>query len=67
MQRKPSKKAEPEARQYGFRWGQVDVVRNMEYRGLRSLSIVTEHAEIEIGVSAGGRSIRVYRDGKELH
>ena len=61
------KKTDYEAEKYGFRWGQLDVVRNMEYRGLRSLSIVTDHAEIEIGVSAGGRSIRVYRDGKELH
>ena len=59
--------SEEHAERYGFRWGQLDVIRNMEYRGLRSLSILTDHAEIEIGVSAGGQSIRVWRDGKELH
>ena len=56
-----------DAERYGFRWGQLDVIRNMEYRGLRSLSILTNHAEIEIGVSAGGQSIRVWKNGKEMH
>jgi hypothetical protein len=55
------------AMRHGFRWGQLDVIRNMEYRGLRSLSIVTDHSEIEIGVSAGGQSIRVWKNGKEMH
>ena len=58
---------EDDAQRHGFRWGQLDVIRNMEYRGLRSLSILTDHAEIEIGVSAGGQSIRVWKNGKELH
>ena len=58
---------EDNAERYGFRWEQLDVIRNMDARGIKSLSILTDHAEIEIGVSAGGRSIRVYRDGKELH
>ena len=58
---------EDDAERYGFRWGQLDVIRNMEYRGLRSLSILTDHAEIEIGVSAGGQSIRVWKNGKEMH
>ena len=58
---------EDDAERHGFRWGQLDVIRNMEYRGLRSLSILTDHAEIEIGVSAGGQSIRVWKNGKEMH
>lgn len=57
---------EADAERYGFRWGQLDVVRNMDYRGLKSLSVLTDFAEIEIGVSAGGRSIRVFKNGKEL-
>ena len=59
--------SEDDADRHGFRWGQLDVIRNMEYRGLRSLSILTDHAEIEIGVSAGGQSIRVWKNGKEMH
>ena len=46
--KRPRHSAE-ETRQFGFRWDQLDVVRNMEYRGLKSLSVITDHGYIEIG------------------
>ena len=55
-----------EAARYGFRWGQLDVIRNAEFLGRKSLSILTDSQEIEIAVSAKGQRIRVYRNGKEL-
>ena len=51
---------------YGFRWGQLDVIRNAVFLGRKSLSVITDSQEIEIAVSAKGHRIRVYRDGKEL-
>lgn len=55
-----------EAGQYGFRWGQLDVVRLIEYRGNRALAIRTDFGEVEVYVSPTGRSIRVMREGVEL-
>jgi hypothetical protein len=53
--------------QYGFRWGQVVVQRAAEYDNRKVLRIKPDHGkDISIYVSATGRSIRVYRDGKEL-
>jgi hypothetical protein len=63
------KRTDPEGNEvwkYGFRWGQLDVVRHMEYRGVKNLGVETDHTSVEIYVSKGGRSIRVFRDGKEL-
>lgn len=59
--------ATPEnAAQFGFRWGPLDVVRNMEYRGRHSLSVLTDTHEVEVGVSAKGHSVRVWLDGVEM-
>lgn len=55
-----------EAAQYGFRWDNVDVIRNLEYRGTKSLSVITDHRELQVGVSPQGRRIRVWMDGTEL-
>lgn len=54
------------ADQYGFRWGQLDVVRLAEFKGTRALSIRSDFGSIEVYVSPTGRSIRVWRDGDEL-
>jgi len=57
---------------YGFTWGQVKVERLISVepkkgRGTyRVLSVDTEHSKLEITVSPTGRSVRVFRDGKEL-
>lgn len=60
------RKSEEEAERYGFRWGQLDVVRTMEFRGTKCVTIETEFNNVQIYVSPGGRSIRVWRDGEEL-
>lgn len=58
---------------YGFRWGPMVVQRAAEFpRGdvdkpTRCLRVITDTgAEVEVYVSPTGRSLRVYRDGKEL-
>lgn len=63
---KRERRSAEEAAQYGFRWGQLDVVRNMEHYGAKSLSVETEYARITIYVSPGGRSIRVWKNHEEL-
>lgn len=55
---------------YGFRWGPLAVVRRIiGRRGERTnyvLGIETEHHDLEVSVSGGGRSVRVWLDGKEM-
>lgn len=55
-----------DAERYGFRWGNVDVSRNLEYRGRKSLSVITDYLELEVGVSPQGRRIQVWLDHTEL-
>lgn len=56
---------------FGFRWGQVVVTRLAELPkkqkviGIGTGGIATR-PEIEVYVSKTGRSIRVFRNGKEL-
>lgn len=52
--------------QYGFTWGPMEVTRNCEYRGLRSLSVSTGTHTLQIGVSEKGHNIRAWLDHKEL-
>lgn len=57
--------------QYGFRWGPVRIIRYAIFdrpTGLcRVIGIDSDKApRIQIYVSPTGRSVRVYRDGKEL-
>ena len=66
MARRRQDHSHEEAMRYGFRWGQLDVIRNAVFLGRKSLSVITDSQEIEIAVSAKGHRIRVYRDGKEL-
>lgn len=51
---------------WGFIWGVAKVARVMQYRGSRILAIDTLHRHLEISISPTGRSVRVWRDGKEL-
>ena len=53
--------------QFGFKWGPMWVTRiaRLGTRG-RVLQVRTDHRKIEVFVSDKGRSIRVWRDGKEL-
>lgn len=59
-----------EAEMYGFRWGPVDVIRTATLvRGTGTayvLIIETDYQRIEVCVSPTGRSVRFFRDGKEL-
>ena len=50
---------------YGFKWGPLEVMRLFEHRGRRVLRVSTDHHKVEIYVSPGGRSVRVYIDGRE--
>ena len=56
---------------YGFRWGPMRVER-MSHLALRkgreffSVSVETDYHHVEVYVSRTGRSVRVWRDGKEL-
>lgn len=57
----------PDAEQFGFRWGQLDVSRYFSLgTGQKCLAVLTDHTSIEVYVSPTGRSIRVFKDGKEM-
>jgi len=58
---------------YGFKWGQVVVERMASFMprvgspcSRKMLRVRTDSTAVEIYVSPGGRSIRVFKDGKEL-
>jgi len=56
---------------YGFTWGPLKVTRVADFeprmgRRLVVLGASTDHHTVEICVSATGRSVRVFRDNKEL-
>lgn len=63
---KRERKSEEEAARYGFRWGQLDVTRAMEFRGQKCILIETEFDIVQVYVSPKGRSIRVWHNHKEL-
>lgn len=51
---------------YGFRWGPADISRCCELPGERRvIQVKTPHRTLDIYVSATGRSVRVFSDGKE--
>lgn len=53
--------------EYGFTWDQVTVERMAEYGDHKCLRIKTEaNSSIDIHVSPMGKSIRVFKNGKEL-
>ena len=52
---------------FGFRWGPMDVVRMSVLPGdRRVLGVKTSSVDLEVYVSATGRSVRVFRNGIEL-
>jgi hypothetical protein len=51
---------------YGFNWGPAKVFRVFQHRERRILAVETGHRRIQISISPTGRSVRVWRDGKEL-
>lgn len=58
-----------DANRYGFRWGPMSVVRAATFAGdRRVLSITTDGSDdrLSVYVSPTGRSVRVFRNGKEL-
>lgn len=62
-----TKRTEQDSYQFGFRWGQVDVVRMSEFpSGHKVIRVVTDFDDLQIYVSKTGRSVRVFRAGKEL-
>jgi hypothetical protein len=53
--------------QYGFVWGPIEVQRTCELpNGRGVISIKSADAEVEVYFSAKGRTLRVFRGGKEL-
>jgi hypothetical protein len=57
-----------DAHRYGFRWGPISVVRTATLARHRVLTISMDGNDkpLEIYVSNTGRSVRVFRDGKEM-
>lgn len=55
-----------DAARYGFRWGQLDVVRNCEFGKTKSVSVITDSHELSVAVSPLGRSVRVWLDDELL-
>ena len=61
-----------EASLYGFRWGSAVVERTSEYRMgtdriTKVIRVIPDQTDpIEIHVSSTGKSVRVFRKGKEL-
>lgn len=52
--------------QYGFTWGPAEVTRMATFRETRVLGIRTGRHKVAVYVSPTGRSVRVFKDGKEL-
>lgn len=52
---------------FGFKWGPAHIHRicHIEGKG-RLLSVKTEHGCIEVWISEKGKSLRAFRDGREL-
>jgi hypothetical protein len=55
-----------DANPYGFDWGPMSVERCMEHEGRRCVRIHTPYGAVNVYVSPTGRSIRVFKGGKEL-
>lgn len=51
---------------YGFTWGPANIFRVFQHQQRRILAVETDHRRIQISISPTGRSVRVWRDGKEL-
>jgi hypothetical protein len=55
---------------YGFTWGPIELTRvgcvEHSDRSHHVLRIKTQHRDVNVYVSRTGRSVRVFRDGKEL-
>jgi hypothetical protein len=52
---------------YGFTFGPAEVIRIASINGTRVLAIKAGRHTVDVYVSKTGRSVRVWRDGKELH
>jgi len=58
--------------QYGFNWGPLKVLRAARFEGrakhpgARVVTVETRFESVNVYVSDGGRSVRVFKDGKEL-
>lgn len=51
---------------FGFRWQGVEVERLAIIKGAKVLGIKVNKTRVEIYASPGGRSVRVFKNGKEL-
>lgn len=52
---------------HGFTWGPITVRRELTYQGRVQLDITTATGQsIAVCSSATGRSLRVFKDGREL-
>ena len=56
-----------ESIEYGFVWGPAEVTRLARFEGRgRVIGVATEHRQLQVAVSEGGRKIRVWLDGQRL-
>jgi len=56
-----------ECKAFGFRWGQVDVIREAGLPdGYKALMVETDFDMIQVYASGKGRRLRVFRGDKEL-
>lgn len=57
---------------HGFNWGPMKVIRAARFAGRprhpgnRVVIIETRYESVSVYVTEGGRSIRIFKDGKEL-
>jgi len=51
---------------FGFKWRGVEVERLAIVRGAKVLGIKVNNTKVEVYVSPTGRSVRVWKNGKEL-
>lgn len=51
---------------FGFKWGDVEVTRLTQIKRLKVLGVRIRERDLQISISATGRSIRVWLDGEEL-
>jgi hypothetical protein len=52
--------------EYGFTWGPMTVTRLTEIDGSVCLGVDSEHHKLQITVSPQGRSVRVWKDHREM-
>jgi hypothetical protein len=61
-----SKDETEDERLYGFRWGQFVVQRVADIDGRKVIDVKTDSNTVSVYASRTGRSLRVFKNGREL-